>query len=300
MGSHCAYLRAALALLPELQELLCLQLRHTHTRTRTRTHTHTNIQNHSHACARTRTNASMRIRMRTNVRAHTPTHTHKHAHAHAHTAQLRRGLQPMWLRSPCRLVWTGRASNWPRNARSVATPVSFESSSHSISLMPPESWRRSGLGPGADVGSVLGRPGRARLGVARGLVEVLRVEREAELLVPATNQPSNKTTRRATNTPSGTRGAGGRHAAAAHAACTVRTRRAAVDTPSGAAVGTHQSGLSVLKRIVVVRLRLPWNTSQYGSEAPSSSFASKLRASTTVTCSFEYLKAESGADVAAS
>ena len=73
------------------------------------------------------------------------------------------------------------------------------------------------------------------------------------------------------------------------------TRQAA-----GGRAGTHQSGLSVLKRIVVVRLRLPWNTSQYGSEAPSSSFASKLRASTTVTCSFEYLKAESGADVAAS
>jgi hypothetical protein len=68
-------------------------------------------------------------------------------------AQLRRDREPMWLRFPCRLVWTARASNWPRNARSVATPVSFESSSHSISLMPPESWRRRGLDPGADVGS---------------------------------------------------------------------------------------------------------------------------------------------------
>jgi hypothetical protein len=143
-------------------------------------------------------------------------------------AILRQGPEEMWLRSTARLVWTARASNWPRNARSVATPVSFESSSHSISSMPHS--------PGADVGSVVGRRGRARLGVPRGLVEVLRVKREAELLVPATKQHNkqhnNTTTWRATNTPSGTRGAGGRQAAAL-AACTVRTRPAAADTPSG-------------------------------------------------------------------
>ena len=166
-------------------------------------------------------------------------------------AQLRRGLEPMWLRSPCRLVCNGRTSNWPRNARSVATPVSFESSSHSISLMPPESWRRCGLGPGQAWTGAPWRAARPCRGSSGGTGSKTPRSCDTKQNNQNNNAACDKHTQRDGRRWRTTCGGGARG-----------MHRSDTADRSGhakrrAAVGTHQSGLSVLKRIVVVRLRLP-------------------------------------------